>query len=93
MEAASSSYDSLADAFEAKAKLLGQKPGHSYVLYAYDGHPEATRVMVVMGSGAVTCSEATAYLAKEKGQRGGVLKARLIGPWGQRRFLLPCRSP
>jgi len=72
---------------------LRQRTGHSYVLYAYDGHPEATRVMVVMGSGAVTCSETAAYLAKEKGQRGGVLKVRLIGPWGQRRFLLPCRSP
>ena len=46
-----------------------------FALYAYEGHPEAKHVIVVMGSAAVTCGETASYLAK-KGQKVGVLKAR-----------------
>lgn len=86
VEAANGSYDGLADAFEAKAKLVEEKTGHSFALYAYDGHPEATHAVVVMGSGAVTCSETAAYLVREKGQKVGVLKVRLFRPWDCQRF-------
>ena len=39
-----------------------------YALYAYEGHAEAEYVIVVMGSGAVTCSETAKYL-QEKGEK------------------------
>ena len=60
--------------------------GVHYALYGYDGHPEATHVIVVMGSGAVTCSETAKYL-QEKGQKVGVLKVRLFRPWDTARFM------
>lgn len=51
---------------------MEQKTGVRYALYAYDGHPEAEYVIVVMGSGAVTCSETAKYL-QEKGEKAGFL--------------------
>eukprot|EP00927_Polykrikos_kofoidii_P046141 TRINITY_DN40337_c0_g1_i1.p1 TRINITY_DN40337_c0_g1~~TRINITY_DN40337_c0_g1_i1.p1 ORF type:complete len:1902 (+),score=402.20 TRINITY_DN40337_c0_g1_i1:435-5708(+) len=86
VEAANSFYDGLADAFEAKQKLLEEKTGKSFALYAYDGHPEATHVLVVMGSAAVTCGETASHMTKE-GMRVGVLKVRLFRPWDRDRFL------
>ena len=50
--------------------------GVHYALYAYEGHPEATNVIVVMGSGAVTCSETAKYL-HDKGEKVGVLNPKL----------------
>lgn len=50
--------------------MVEQKTGVRYALYAYDGHPEAEYVIVVMGSGAVTCSETAKYL-QEKGEKAG----------------------
>lgn len=44
-----------------------------YALYGYDGHPEAEYVIVVMGSGAVTCSETAKYL-QEKGEKARSLR-------------------
>eukprot|EP00429_Kryptoperidinium_foliaceum_P041863 CAMPEP_0176108344 /NCGR_PEP_ID=MMETSP0120_2-20121206/54388_1 /TAXON_ID=160619 /ORGANISM="Kryptoperidinium foliaceum, Strain CCMP 1326" /LENGTH=358 /DNA_ID=CAMNT_0017442509 /DNA_START=6 /DNA_END=1079 /DNA_ORIENTATION=+ len=87
VEAANPFYDSLADLFEKKAKLVEEKTGQSYALYAYEGHPEATHVIVVMGSGAVTCSETAEYLIKERGLKVGVVKVRLFNPWDNQRFL------
>ena len=51
------------------------RTGLHFALYAYEGHPKAKHVIVVMGSAAVTCGETASYLAK-KGQKVGVLKAR-----------------
>jgi len=59
-------------------RLVEQKTGVHYALYAYDGHPEAEYVIVVMGSGAVTCSETAKYL-QEKGEKACSLK-----DWGDR---------
>ena len=53
-------------------RLVEQKTGVHYALYAYDGHPEAEYVIVVMGSGAVTCSETAKYL-QEKGEKAARL--------------------
>ena len=49
-------------------RLVEQKTGVHYALYGYEGHPEAEYVIVVMGSGAVTCSETAKYLM-EKGEK------------------------
>mmetsp|Transcript_117427 Transcript_117427/g.377184 ORF Transcript_117427/g.377184 Transcript_117427/m.377184 type:complete len:1875 (+) Transcript_117427:88-5712(+) len=86
VEAGNSAYEGLADAFEEKARLVAEKTGHSFALYGYDGHPEATRVIVVMGSGAITCSETVTHLV-QNGEKVGVLKVRLFRPWDHRRFL------
>ncbi|CAJ1376806.1 unnamed protein product [Effrenium voratum] len=86
VEAGNSFYDGLADLFEEKGKLIQQKTGLHFALYGYEGHPEAERVVVVMGSAAVTCGETADYLSK-KGEKVGVLKVRLFRPWDCSRFL------
>ncbi|CAK9073617.1 Pyruvate:ferredoxin oxidoreductase (PFOR) (Pyruvate synthase), partial [Durusdinium trenchii] len=86
VEAGNTFYDGLADLFEAKSKLVEQKTGVHYALYAYEGHKDAEYVIVVMGSGAVTCSETATYL-QEKGEKVGVLKVRLFRPWDANRFM------
>ncbi|MFP4012326.1 MAG: pyruvate:ferredoxin (flavodoxin) oxidoreductase, partial [Spirochaetaceae bacterium] len=47
--------------------------GREYKLFQYVGHPEAERVVFVMGSGAETMDETVSYLA-EQGEKVGMVK-------------------
>ncbi len=58
------------------AKLTGR----TYHLFDYVGHPEAERVIVIMGSGASTVHETVDHLVS-KGEKVGVLKVRLYRPF------------
>ncbi len=59
---------------------LAQHTGRAYRLVEYTGHPEATRVVVVMGSGGVTARETVRHLVAA-GERVGVLHVRLYRPF------------
>ena len=63
------------------AKLTGRQ----YQLFDYFGHPEAERVIVIMGSGAETADE-TVEWAMAKGEKVGVLKVRLFRPFSIKHF-------
>ena len=52
----------------------------------YSGHPEADRVIVVMGSAAQTAAETVAHLGA-RGERVGVLQVRLFRPFPARALL------
>ena len=54
--------------------------GRHYGLVEYRGDPEATHVLVVMGSGAQTCHRAVDHLNAE-GRKVGVLQVRLYRPF------------
>jgi pyruvate-ferredoxin/flavodoxin oxidoreductase len=54
--------------------------GRRYRLFDYVGHPEAERVVVLMGSGAECAHETVDHLVKN-GERVGVLKVRLFRPF------------
>jgi pyruvate-ferredoxin/flavodoxin oxidoreductase len=54
--------------------------GRRYGLFDYAGHPQAERVIVVMGSGAETV-EATASHLVAAGEKVGVVKVRLYRPF------------
>jgi pyruvate-ferredoxin/flavodoxin oxidoreductase len=54
--------------------------GRQYKLFDYVGHPEAERIMVIMGSGAETADETVEYL-NNKGEKVGVIKVRLYRPF------------
>ena len=60
--------------------------GRQYHLFDYIGHPDAERVIVLMGSGAETVHETVDWLL-ERGERVGVLKVRLYRPFDVQRFL------
>jgi pyruvate-ferredoxin/flavodoxin oxidoreductase len=60
--------------------------GRRYHLFDYVGHPEAERVIVMMGSGAETAHETVEYLVA-RGERVGLLKVRLYRPFSIEDFL------
>jgi pyruvate-ferredoxin/flavodoxin oxidoreductase len=62
---------------------LAERTGRRYHVVDYAGHPEAERVVVVMGSAAETVQETVAYL-NEHGERVGVLQVRLFRPFPAR---------
>ena len=67
---------------DAFAKVTGRH----YNLFDYVGHPDAERVVVIMGSGADTADATVNYLV-EKGEKVGVLKVRLYRPFSVDYFI------
>src|SRR6476660_2116720 len=59
---------------------LAERTGRHYGLVDYSGHPEAERVLVVMGSGGETARETVAFL-QAQGERVGVAQLRLYRPF------------
>jgi len=70
---------------EAMDKLAGLC-GRGYSLFRYDGHPEAERVIVSMGSGAEVVRETATWLA-ERGEKVGALQVVLYRPFSAEHFL------
>jgi pyruvate-ferredoxin/flavodoxin oxidoreductase len=60
--------------------------GRRYRLFDYMGHPEAERVLVLMGSGAGAAEEAVERLC-ENGERVGLVKVRLYRPFDAAAFV------
>jgi pyruvate-ferredoxin/flavodoxin oxidoreductase len=60
--------------------------GRRYSLFEYVGHPEAERVIVIMGSGAETTHETVEWLVASE-ERVGVVKVRLFRPFSVEDFL------
>ena len=65
---------------------LSERTGRKMHIVDYTGHPEAQRVLVVMGSGAQTVAQTVAALA-ERGEPVGVVQVRLYRPFPTRAFL------
>jgi len=61
-------------------RRLGELTGRHYAPFDYVGHPEAERVLVVMGSAGETAQETVEHL-NAHGERVGVLKVRLFRPF------------
>ncbi len=77
--------------FEAPAIVQGvmdqfaRRTGRKYRLFDYVGHPEAERVIVMMGSGAETAHETVEHLLARE-ERVGLLKVRLYRPLSAERL-------
>ena len=79
-------YDAVPGIVSRAMTSFGKLTGRDYDLLDYVGHPEADRVIVIMGSGAETACEAARYLV-ERGERVGVIKLRLYRPFPSKQFL------
>jgi len=69
------------DAMAQFAKVTGR----AYDLFEYAGHPEAQRVIIVMGTGAEVTHEAVDWMVA-RGEKVGVLKVRLFRPFSLEHF-------
>jgi len=79
-------YDACADIVQQEMDRFAKLTGRAYHLFDYAGHPQAERVIIIMGSGAETVHETVTALAA-KGEKVGVLKVRLFRPFSVDAFV------
>ncbi len=85
-EACNPYYDACPAHVEAAMRQFGELTGRHYQLFDYVGHPEAERVVVIMGSGAEATHEAVEWLVG-RGEKVGVVKVRLYRPFSAAHFI------
>jgi pyruvate-ferredoxin/flavodoxin oxidoreductase len=85
-EACNPYYDVCAAKTQAVMDRFAKRTGRAYRLFDYHGHPEAERVIVLMGSGIGAVEEAVDAL-NARGEKTGVLKVRLYRPFDAQAFL------
>jgi pyruvate-ferredoxin/flavodoxin oxidoreductase len=73
-------YDRVPDAVQDAMTKLAERTGRPMHVVDYTGHPEAERVLVVMGSAGETVRETVASL-NARGERVGVAQVRLYRPF------------
>ena len=79
-EAVSPFYKAAPGIVQEVMDAFAERTGRQYRLIDYAGHPEAERVIVLMGSAAETAEETARWLT-EQGERVGVVKLRLLRPF------------
>lgn len=79
-EAINNIYEGLHDTVLEVMDEIFERTGRRYHPFDYVGHPQATRVMVIMGSGAGAAEEAVEALVAQ-GEKVGLLKVRLYRPF------------
>lgn len=85
-EATNPWYNAAADHVEQAMHAFAEETGRQYRPFEYYGHPEAERVIIIMGSAAGACEEVVDALLAE-GQSVGVVKVRLFRPFSAARLL------
>jgi pyruvate-ferredoxin/flavodoxin oxidoreductase len=84
-EACNGFYSACPDLVEKTMARFAERTGRAYKLFDYIGHPEAERVIVLMGSGAEVAHETVEHLVA-RGEKVGVLKVRLYRPFSVQHF-------
>lgn len=79
-------YDACPGIVKKYMELFAKKTGRKYKLYEYVGDPQATKIIISMGSSIETIEETIKYLLK-KGEKVGVVKVRLYRPFALEDFL------
>ena len=79
-EASNSTYDALPAIVEKYMDKVNAKIGTDYKLFNYHGAPDATNVIIAMGSVCETIDETVDYLVTQ-GEKVGVVKVRLYRPF------------
>ncbi len=79
-EAANPYHRAVPGVLEGVMDELARATGRRYSLFEYEGDPDATRVVVLLGSGAEAAREAAAAL-RAGGEKVGVVQVRLFRPF------------
>jgi pyruvate-ferredoxin/flavodoxin oxidoreductase len=85
-EAANPFYDACAGRVTVAMERFASLTGRHYRLFDYVGHPEAERVLVMMGSGAEAAHETIDWLLA-RGEKVGLVKVRLYRPFSVQAFI------
>jgi pyruvate-ferredoxin/flavodoxin oxidoreductase len=85
-EACTPFYEAFPAIIQGEMDRFAALTGRQYRLYDYFGHPEAERVVVIMGSGCDTTHEYVDWAVKQ-GEKVGVLKVRLFRPFAISEFV------
>ncbi len=85
-EASSPFYAACPSIVQRTMDAFAARTGRQYHLFDYVGHPQADRVVVLMGSGTDTVDDTVAWLMAH-GERVGVLKVRLYRPFSLADFV------
>lgn len=78
-------YHKLPEIIEKAMQRFKEVTGREYKLIDYYGHPQAERVIIIMGSAADTTFEAVEHLVKQ-GEKVGMLKVALFRPFPEEQF-------
>ncbi len=79
-EAINKYYDATPDKVQKAMDQFRDVVGRDYHLFDYIGHPEAERVVIIMGTGAEVVHETVDALV-ERGEKVGMIKVRLYRPF------------
>ena len=85
-EASNSFYAAIPGVVQGYMDAMAKITGRSYHLFDYYGAPDATDVIVIMGSAADTAREVVDYLSAQ-GRKVGLLVVRLFRPFSTEHFL------
>jgi pyruvate-ferredoxin/flavodoxin oxidoreductase len=85
-EACSPFYAATSPSVQEVMDQLAERTGRAYHLFDYVGHPQAERVLVLMGSGVGAAREAVAAL-EARGERVGLVTVRLYRPFDAAAFV------
>ena len=85
-EAANQYHWNLPDVVEETMNKFSTLTGRSYKLFEYHGHPQAERIIIIMGSGSGAVEETVDYL-NNCGEKVGYLQVHLFRPFSVRHFI------
>jgi pyruvate-ferredoxin/flavodoxin oxidoreductase len=85
-EAANEYYHNVPDIVERMMTKFEHFTGRSYKLFEYHGHPEAERIIIIMGSGVGPIHEMVDYLNRA-GQKVGYVNVHLYRPFSVKHFI------
>ncbi len=85
-EACNGFYDACPGIVQEAMDRFADRTGRAYQLFEYVGHPQAERVVVIMGSAAGTVRETVEYLVRS-GEKVGAVLVRLYRPFSVEHFL------
>ena len=85
-EAANEYYLRLPGIVKETMEEFGKLTGRIYKPYQYSGHPEAEKIIILMGSGAGAVRETVNYMNKE-GEKVGFLNVHLYRPFDAKDFI------
>ncbi|MCG3198026.1 MAG: Pyruvate-flavodoxin oxidoreductase [bacterium] len=79
-------YLAIPELVQKKMDQFAARVGRQYHLFDYAGHPQAERVIVILGSGGETVEETARFLV-EKGEKVGCVRVRLYRPFSIEHFM------